>query len=156
MPGQLHNTNALKWSENTVFSYLEKMEEAVEDQKIYYLSRILLRLRLPLRVWSYWRHVFAEDERILDQMDRINEMIKDNLLSAALDGEVVASVAIFTLKNNYHMTDRPHTEVQRELRPDFDLDYFMAGGGHMKVLPPEQLHLTPALSKGEGGNTRTA
>ena len=109
-----NNTNALKWTDESVSEILERIENDTLLTPLYFIGSAMNRQRLSRHVWRYWRKKFKHQEEIMERMDLIEELFESNIFEAGIRGEVNTALAIFALKNNHHWSERPAIEVVKE------------------------------------------
>lgn len=145
MPNYTGNKNAQKWTREKVKSILDMIKQNAGSPDILFISDALTDLNISRKAWSYWKHIYANDEDITDRMDVLEGIFEKKLTQGAMNGEINTTFAIFALKHNYrwsdrpHVADRPYIEEQHELRPDTNLNYILCGGKTLRVLPLEEL-----------------
>ncbi|CAM6004741.1 unnamed protein product [Sphagnum balticum] len=121
------------------------LKNAVRESKALFINEALSDLDISRKAWSYWKHIFADDEDILDLMDLIEGILEANLTRRAATGAIGAAFAIFALKHNHHWSDRPQAAeappapVQKEFRPDTSLQWDMGGGVVSGIMTAEEL-----------------
>lgn len=108
--GKPGNKNAEKWTEETVMSKLEEIQELVERPDVNYLGTALTKVGLYNDIWRDWSQKFSENLVVSRTMKKIRDRIQSKLYERALNGDVVPSIAIFGLKNNHGWTDRQQLE----------------------------------------------
>ena len=158
MSNYTKNKNALKWTPEKVMRILGIIKEnARNNPETLFINEALSDIDISRKAWSYWRGIFADEESIIEQMNVIDAILETKLTRAARKGDIPVPLAIFALKHNHQWSDKPqaaevpYIEVQPQLRPDLNLNYILGEGRDFRVVPLEELHLSPALSKGEGG-----
>ena len=107
MAAPKQNTNARRWTEKRLNSYLSKIDKAAGNPKNLFLGKHLVRLKLYKDIWSYWKKKFEDDEDIMDRMDLVEGMFEVNLFNAALRSEIPASKAIMSLRNAHGWRNNP-------------------------------------------------
>ena len=99
--------NAQKWTEETVISLLLAIELDARTGDSYFLGKALTKQCLYRHVWSYWKRKFYDNDDIIELMLRIESLFEAKLLDGALQNKISAWVAVLTLKNNYHWSEKP-------------------------------------------------
>jgi hypothetical protein len=146
------NRNAQKWGPEKVKSILGTIKQTARESEpeTLFISEALADLDISRKAWSYWKHIYAADEDIIDLMEVIEGIFQAKLTRGARNGAVPTTFAIFSLKHNYQWSDRPqmadslYIELQNELRPDLNHRSILAGGESYGVLPLEELAATLA------------
>lgn len=93
------NSNAQKWTEDSIMPYLSKIKRAAKKRKNLFIGRQLKRLKLYPDIWSYWKRKFRDNEDIMERIEMIEGRFESNVVRAGLYGDIPASVAILTLRN---------------------------------------------------------
>ncbi|CAM6001592.1 unnamed protein product [Sphagnum balticum] len=133
MAGTINNTNAVKWTTESVSACLIKIKAQARNPEAEYLTEVLTDLDISPRAWSYWKKKFEHDDDILDMISLIEGIFEVKLFKAALKGKIPPAVAIFGLKNNHHWTDRPPVMVMPEQFTRTPLTIYM--GEDTQVIP---------------------
>jgi hypothetical protein len=105
---------ALKWTPQEVIDILYRIEEDVLNSNVFFLGTAMAHQRLYRKVWNYWKKKFTNDEEIIEHMELIEQLLESNLFETAAKGNLPPAIAIFSLKNNHHWTDRPVIEIIKE------------------------------------------
>ncbi len=105
------NSNAKKWTEEKLLTYLAQIEQAASKPENLFLGKQLTELGLYKDIWAYWKHKFEDKDEIMEQIYLIETMFESNLFRAALFGEIPAHVAILSLKNAHGWSEYP-TEME--------------------------------------------
>lgn len=103
------NTNAEKWTEETVLVVLNKMIEQIDNdhgKKFLYLGSLLYKHDLYMEIWAYWSKKFAKNQTVFKLIKKIDAFFEARIVSGAMEGELNSTAVIFTLKNKYGWRDR--------------------------------------------------
>lgn len=114
MAAEKGNKYAEKWTEETVLEQLENMEKILlsnSGKELIYIGELLSVHYLYKEIWSYWKKTFSSNLEVFQAIKRIEQEFENRLYVKALKNEVVASVAIFGLKNNHKWSDRTEVDV---------------------------------------------
>ena len=93
--------NARKWTVEIVTQHLQQIEKETENERCFFLGRILVRRRLYPQVWTYWKQSFRDNDDIIERMMRIETTLEANMIEAALRNELPARFAAMSMKFNY-------------------------------------------------------
>lgn len=111
----LGNTNAEKWTEETVFEKLSEMSEVliedskkedIKEVKFIYVGTLLFHFGLNQQIWSEWRNKFEENKTISDIIKNIDEYFEQRLFTLAAKNKLNSAVSIFGLKNTHKWVDK--------------------------------------------------
>jgi len=108
------NKYSLKWTPEAVIDILYRIEEDILNSNIFFLGTAMAHQRLYRKIWAYWKKKFVNDEEIIEHMELIEQLLESNLFETAAKGNLPPAIAIFSLKNNHHWTDRPVIEIIKE------------------------------------------
>ena len=112
MAAPRQNTNGQKWTENTVLTYLSKLEKAASKPGNLFIGQQLKKLRLYRDIWSYWKRKFQNNEDLTEQMELIEDLFEVNLFNAGMRGEIPVQIAILSLRNAHGWRNNPKEETQ--------------------------------------------
>jgi hypothetical protein len=110
MAAPKNNTNAKKWTANKVWYQVSKVYKATKNPKELFLGQVLERLGLYKDIWAYWKRKYAANERIMYQMELIEQGFEVNVFKAGMEGRLPEKLAILILKNVYGWRDNPKEE----------------------------------------------
>lgn len=111
MAGSKGNKNAEKWTVAEVKKKLAEIEAEAKKPTCLWLGSALVRVGLYRDIWAYWSEKFEKDEIVFRTIKQIEQIFEDRLFDKAAKGDLVASVAIFGLKNNHGWKDKSEQEV---------------------------------------------
>jgi hypothetical protein len=112
MAAPINNTNAKKWTANKVWYQVSKVYKATKNPKELFLGQVLERLGLYKDVWAYWKKKYAGNERIMYQMELIEQGFEVNVFKAGMEGRLPEKLAIIILKNVYGWRNNPKPEEE--------------------------------------------
>jgi hypothetical protein len=108
MPAPEGNTNALKWTHETVMGKLDELEKAVE--KTVYIGEGLSTIGLYSEWFSYITETFKDDEIVFQSIKKIEQAYEAKLVTKTLKGDFNPTMAIFTLKNKHKWKDQSQVD----------------------------------------------
>lgn len=114
MPAPEGNTNAEKWTDENVTSLLSDILREVEENETYYLGIALKAKGLSRQKWDYFQNKYKDSPVVMDTIKKIENATETNLITAALQGKVKETMAIFILKAKYGCIDKQVTEVEHK------------------------------------------
>lgn len=112
--GLKDNKNAEKWTEDNVTSLLSDILQDIEENETYYIGIALKSKGLSRQKWDYLQTKYKDNATILDTIKKIENATETNLITAALQGRVKETMAIFILKAKYGCIDKQVTEVEHK------------------------------------------
>ena len=110
--------NAKKWTQERVSEELIAIKSDALCEDVDYLGIALIRQGLYIQLWAYWKKIFADNDDIIEQMLMIESIFEARLVQASLRKKVSPWIAIFTLKNNHHWSDKPAAETLKPQSED--------------------------------------
>lgn len=105
------NKAAEKWTVETVMPILTDMLQAAKDGRYVWLGDALVNSYLYKDIWIEWKEKFKDNEPVFRTIKQIEQCFENNQYKGALNGQLVASVAIFGLKNNHGWRDKSETDL---------------------------------------------
>ena len=114
MAAKKGNKYAEKWTKEIVLKELKQMLDylfSASGETTVFLCELLSSFDLYAQIWSDWKNKFKDSEEVSEAIKRIETVLEARLAKGALTGKYVASVAIFSLKNNHGWTDKSEVDV---------------------------------------------
>jgi hypothetical protein len=108
MPAPTGNTNALKWTQETVMQKLDELEKAVEHT--VYIGEGLSTIGLYAEWFAYITETFKDDDIVFKAIKRIEQAYEAKLVKKTLNGDFNPTMAIFTLKNKHKWKDQSQVD----------------------------------------------
>ena len=99
-----------KWGAEDVVEILMDIERDALEMDILFLGKALTRRGLYPQLWSYWKHIFRDNEDIMSRMMRITCIFEGKIYEGALRKELSTWMALSALKRNYHWNEAPEPE----------------------------------------------
>lgn len=114
MAARKGNKYAEKWKVEDVIQILDSMESdllADNENTFIFLGQLFHTYNLYKNIWAYWKSKFSSNNKVLGAIKRIENKLETNLFIQASKNNIVASIAIFGLKNNHNWTDKVQTDI---------------------------------------------
>jgi hypothetical protein len=118
MAAPKNNTNARKWTEEKVRSYLAAIERLAQDPTELFLGKALEKLGLYRDIWLYWQRKFSDKEDLMEKMDVVKLRFEVNVFKAGMNGQISAGYAILCLKKIHGWSENGYVD-EIEAKEDY-------------------------------------
>lgn len=105
------NKNAEKWTQKTVSDKLAEMNALSINGNYFTIGKLCLDSGINPHTWSEWGHKFKDNKIVSTAKKEIERICEANLSHKALNGDLNATMAIFTLKNKHGWEDKRKNET---------------------------------------------
>jgi hypothetical protein len=107
MPAPTANRNAEKWTLQATLDKLDDLDYYAKDDRTLTLTMALVKVKIYPGIWAYWKKRWIDHDEIMEQIYWIEAVFLAKLQDGALSKRFNGSAAIFMLKCNYGMRDKP-------------------------------------------------
>ena len=106
--------NAKKWTLERVTEELDAIKHHAYQEDVDTLGIALVKQGLYKQLWAYWKHIFEDNDDIIEDMLVIEHIFESRISQAALHKKISPWIAMFVLKNNHNWTDNLHDEKPKQ------------------------------------------